>query len=65
MDNKANNEFENFKKALENVNNKHSVNVKSFNRPTFCDHCTGFIVGFTSQGVRCESNCIIHLKIEL
>lgn len=31
----------------------HTLEIYSYKKPTFCDHCEGFLRGLTKQGVKC------------
>ncbi|XP_037525410.1 calcium-independent protein kinase C [Rhipicephalus sanguineus] len=38
-----------------NANNPHQFAVRSYRRPTFCDHCGTILTGLTEQGVHCKA----------
>lgn len=37
------------------ANNPHQFAVRSYRRPTFCDHCGTILTGLTEQGVHCKA----------
>ncbi|KAH6923920.1 hypothetical protein HPB50_009431 [Hyalomma asiaticum] len=37
------------------ANNPHQFAVRSYKRPTFCDHCGTILTGLTEQGVHCKA----------
>lgn len=38
-----------------NANNPHQFAVRTYRRPTFCDHCGTILTGLTEQGVHCKA----------
>ena len=41
----------------------HTFKKKTFNKPTYCQHCTDLLWGLTNQGVQCLGKiCTIHYK---
>jgi hypothetical protein len=43
----------------------HSFSVRTYTRPTFCDHCGSMLYGIIRQGLHCEAcNMNIHKRCQ-